>query len=433
VYAHTEGTEFLHVAERNAASPAHLADVRVRLAQIAEAVGQYVEAQELCDLAIDWFEGQGDRKRSLSLRVMRERLRGLLGQPARQTLDVAAALDAEAQQLGADAERVSLLRMISLSQWRLGDTQASERVAWEAVRLAEKVGDPALLGDSLMRLATAIQQDQPSQALGIQQRALALWETLGDRRGQARCHNNLATAYVALGNWEEAKRHLTTAISMGRTAGTPDLWGLAALNLGVIYLKGGDFDRARELFGESLALFAAAKNSERQLYALYNLAHLDRDRAEYNSAAELYDVTTSLAQRIGQSEVEIGAIAGLGLSLLAQGKTAPAREKLEAADERMRSRRDWFQGRELVETLGVQVMASDGRAEEALSRFERALAMAEAADLYIAAWLTAACANALYEVAPDRVRQLAENYSGRVKGMGYSEIDRQLEELLART
>ncbi|NUO63899.1 MAG: diguanylate cyclase [Gemmatimonadaceae bacterium] len=433
VYAHTEGTEFLHIAERNAASPAHLADVRVRLAQIAEAMGQYVEAQELCDLAIDWFEGQGDRKRSLSLRVMRERLRGLLGQPARQTLDAAVALDAEAQRLGADAERVSLLKMISLSQWRLGDTQASERAAWEAVRLAEKVAEPALLGDSLMRLGVAIQPDQPTQSLEIQKRALALWESLGDRRGQARCHNNLGTVYVALGRWEEAKRHLTTAIAIGRTSGTPDLWGLAALNLGVVYLKGGDFDRARELFGESLALFAAAKNSERQLYALYNLAHLDRDRAEYNSAAELYDVTTSLAQRIGQSEVEIGATAGLGLSLLAQGKTAPAREKFEAADERMRSRRDWFQGRELVETLGVQVMASDGRTAEALSRFERALAMAEAADLYIAAWLTAACANALYEVAPDRVRQLAESYSGRVKGMGYSEIDRQLEELLART
>jgi tetratricopeptide (TPR) repeat protein len=433
VYAHTEGTEFLRIAERNAATPAHLADVRVRLAQIAEAVGQYVEAQELCDLAIDWFEGQGDRKRSLTLRVMRERLRDFLGQPARTTLEGALKLEAEAETLEASAERVELMKMISVAHWRLGDTPAGERVAWESVRLAEKAGDPALLAESLMRLGAAIFQEQPMQSVEIQKRALQIWESLGERRGQARCHNSIGAAYILLGDWEHAKTHLTTAIAMGRTAGTPDLWGLAALNLGVVYLKGGEFDRARELFGEALALFAAAKNSERQLYALYNLAHLDRDRQEFNSAAELYDVTTSLAQRIGQSDVEIGATAGLGLSLLAQGRVGPAREKFEAAGERMRSRRDWFQGRELVEALGVNVLAGEGQLDEALERFEHALALAESADVYVAAWLTAACAGALYDVASERVRQLVEGYISRLKGSGYNEINRQLEELLART
>jgi len=306
-------------------------------------------------------------------------------------------------------------------------------MAWECVKLAEQVADPTLLGESLVRLASAIQQDQPAQALKIHMRALALWESLGDRRGQVRCHSNLGATYVMLGDWEQAKVSLATAISMGRTAGAPDVWGLASLNLGVVYLKGGDFDRARELFGESLALFAAAKNSERQLYALYNLANLDRDRHEYNSAAELYDVTASLAQRIGHSEVEIGAIAGSGLSLLAQGKSEPAREKYAAVGERMRSRNDWFQGRELVEALGVHVGVRDGKATESLTRFEQALVMAEGTDLYVAAWLAAACAEPLYDVAKDRMRQVVESYVDRVKGMGYTEIDRKLEDILART
>ena len=428
VYAHTEGTEFLRIAERNAASPAHLAEVRVRLAQIAEAVGQYGEAQDLCDLTIDWFDGQNDRLRSLSLRVMRERLRGFLGQPARQTLQAVLALDAEAQALGADHERVHLLKMLSQAHWRLGEPQAGEKVAWECVHLAEKVGDPTLLGESLIRLGSAIQHDQPQQALKVHARALEIWETLGDRRGQARCHNNLGIVYVVLGDWEKAKQHLTTAITIGRTAGTPDLWGLAALNLGVVYLKSGEFDRARELFGEALALFAAAKNSEHQLYALYNLANLDKDRQEYNSAAELYDVATSLAQRIGQSEVEIGATAGAGLSLLAQGKVEAARAKFAIVCDRVQSRPDWFQGRELVEALGVHVRAIDGKLDDALASFERALPQAEAIDAYSAAWLTAACVDVLAAHDPDRVRHWVEHYATQVKGMGYSEIDRKFEE-----
>jgi hypothetical protein len=85
VYAHVAATEFLHMAARNATSPGELAEVRVRLATLAEAVGRYDEAEELCDLAIEWFDGQGDNTRALTLRRMRERARKELGQPARVT------------------------------------------------------------------------------------------------------------------------------------------------------------------------------------------------------------------------------------------------------------------------------------------------------------------------------------------------------------
>jgi tetratricopeptide (TPR) repeat protein len=211
------------------------------------------------------------------------------------------------------------------------------------------------------------------------------------------------------------------------------MWGMAALNLGVVHLKAGEFDRARELFGESLALFAAAKNSERQLYALYNLAHLDRDRHEFESAAELYDVASSLAQRIGHSDVEIGAMAGAGLSLMAQGKSDPARRAYETAFERMRTRTDWFQGRELVVALHVHLLALDGKMNDAFARFEEALALIDANDSYSAAWLTSACAEVLLPHAPDAVRGWVERYSSHVQGMGYSEMNRKFEEILTRS
>ena len=67
----------------------------------------------------------------------------------------------------------------------------------------------------------------------------------------------------------------------------------------------GEYDRARELYGDALALFAAVKNSELQLYVLYNMANLDRERRNFSSGAELYEATASLAQRIGQIEAII--------------------------------------------------------------------------------------------------------------------------------
>ncbi|GAC1514146.1 MAG: adenylate/guanylate cyclase domain-containing protein [Gemmatimonadaceae bacterium] len=432
VYAHQEATEFLRVAERNSTSPAQLAEVRVRLAQLAEAVGRYDEAEELCDLAIDWFEKQNDRIRTLTLRRMRERLRALLGQPAKQTLEACLALDAEAKELGLDAERVGLLATLSLTHARLGDAQAAERAAWEGVHLAEKSGDSTLLADALTRLGVTLASERPEQAAEVIKRALEIHQNAGDYRGQSQCHNNLGMIATFRGDHETAEKSYTAAVALGRTAGTPDLWGAAAHNLGVIALKFGEYDRARELFGEALALFAAVKHSERQLYALYNLAHLDRERGEYTSAAELYDVASSLAQRIGQADVEIGALAGAGLALLQQGQLDAARVASLAADDRLKSRPEWFQGREIVEALRLHILAADGKVADAAGGFMQILALAEASDVYGAAWLTASCGEMIVPHAPQGLRDSLERYAAWAKASGHNALSKRYEGLLGR-
>jgi tetratricopeptide (TPR) repeat protein len=195
--------------------------------------------------------------------------------------------------------------------------------------------------------------------------------------------------------------------------------------------KRGEYDRARELFGDALALFAAIKHSEYQLLALYNMAHVERELALWESAAELYDATVPLAQRIGQSDVEIGATAGVGLCQLELGRMAGARAALTQVELRLAGRPDWFQGRELAEALAIRIDAIDGRTEEALGRFDRSIALVKTTDMYIAAWLTVACADALTAFAPDQVRASIEQYRDRVRELGYPEMTRRYEALAA--
>jgi len=75
VYAPGSAGAYLQMAGRNATSPAELAEIRVALAHVAETRGRYDEVEELCDLAIEWFEGQADERRALTIRRMRERAR----------------------------------------------------------------------------------------------------------------------------------------------------------------------------------------------------------------------------------------------------------------------------------------------------------------------------------------------------------------------
>ena len=432
LYAHAAASELLRVAARNAGTPGELADARTRLATLAELAGHYDEAEELCDLAIEWYAGQGDIARSITLRGVRERMRNQLGQPARRTLDTLLALDREAAEHGLTAERIAILTQVSSTYGRLGDRASGERIAAECVEMAERVGDPALLADSLNRYAITMELRDPEAAKAIYGRALALYEARADFRGQARIHNNIGVVAQLQGRLDEAARELATAIALARTAGMPDFWGAAALNLGVMMLKAGSHERARELLSEALSLFATVKNSELQLYALYNLAHLERERGEHQSAAELYELAVSLAQRIGQVDVEAGALGGGGLSMLELSDVAAATTMFRSSAARLQDRDDWFLGRELVELLGIRIALAEGRADDAVAHFERAGATADSADLYSAAWLAAECAPLLQPHAPELVADRVAYYAGRVNELGFVDMTARYGRLVAR-
>jgi len=432
VYATAQAAGYLQLAARNAGTPAELAEVRVELAQLAENVGRHDEVEELCDLTVQWFEGQGDRTRALSLKWMRERARMGMGQPARTTLDSLKRLDAEAQEIGAHREQVSILLMISLAHGRLGDSRTAERIASEGLEMAESLGDPALLAEALNRHAGSIFHRDPTAAHERYQRALEIYERLGDVRGQARAYNNIGLSAHLEGRVSEAESAWAMAIAVARPAGISDLLAAAMLNLGLLAHKRGDYATARKEFSDAIDLLASVKNSEWQLIALYNLAHVEREMESWASAIELYEMTESLAIRVGQSDIEIGAVAGAGLCLLNLGKRQQATEKLAEVEGRMLDRPDWFQGREMVEALAVRLMIDAGHAEEAITRLAASLALAETSELYAAAWLTAACADSVKPHGSARLDDFIRRYAERVADLGYTEMAKRYEVLTAQ-
>jgi len=432
VYAYPIAGALLQIAARNSTGPGDLADVRVALAHISETGGRFDEVEELCDLAIEWFAGQGDDKRALTLRRMRERARMELGQPARVTLDALTSLDEEAVRLGFDRERVAILLLISLTYARLGDKPTSERIAAEGVKMAEGIGDTMLLADAVTRHGNSMLSDAPTRAHPILRRALELYESAGDVRGQARSYMNMGIAAQFESRLEEASQAYGRALSVARAGGMPDVWGLAALNLGVLSQKRGDYDHARELFGEALGLFAAVKHSEYQLAALFNMADADRETGSWESAAQLYDATIPLAQRIGQADIEIGAMAGAGLCALELGRLREAEAAASAVAERVRNRAEWFQGREVVEALAIRMEARAGNHTAAFERLSAAVALAETADVYTAAWIIAAVAGGFVGVDGDLLAGFVNRYADRVKKLGYAEMTRRFDELLRR-
>ena len=355
-----------------------------------------------------------------------------LGQPARVTLDALTLLDEEAVRLRFDRERVAILLLISLTHARLGDKPTSERIAAEGVRMAESIGDTMLLADAVTRHGNSMLSDAPTRAHPILRRALELYESAGDVRGQARSYMNMGIAAQFESRLDEASQAYGRALSAARAGGMPDVWGLAALNLGVLSLKRGDYDHARELFAEALGLFAAVKHSEYQLAALFNMADADRETGSWESAAQLYDATIPLAQRIGQADIEIGAMAGAGLCALELGRLSEAAASAAAVSDRVRNRPEWFQGREAVEALAIRMEAHAGNHAAAFERLAGAVSLAETADVYTAAWIIAAVADGFTDTDGETIARFVNRYAERVKKLGYAEMTRRFDALLHR-
>jgi tetratricopeptide (TPR) repeat protein len=164
------------------------------------------------------------------------------------------------------------------------------------------------------------------------------------------------------------------------------------MNLGVLELRRGDFAAAQEACKDALRLYTTLRNNANRLAALYNLAHLERERGDAGAALTLYRETVALAAQVGAAEIAIGAHAGAGLAALRLNQREAAIASLDAAETTLGSRTDWwFQGRELLESLVVRVAVQNGEYRHAIDRFHSAVERLEQMEVYSAAWMVADC------------------------------------------
>jgi tetratricopeptide (TPR) repeat protein/GGDEF domain-containing protein len=406
----TSVAQLLAAAERTAPDPAALAEVRMRMAAIAELAGRFEEAEVLCDHALEWYVGQGDRLGAIKVKRTRSLVRTKRGQQASESLTELLALEEEAAAAGADMERAAVLLLVAQMHWRLGDVRAAQRCGEEAVAIAEQGTDQTLLADACNRLAATLPPEARERSRQLFARSLEIATALGDPFRQLRGLNNIGVQELLASNWDAARRALTMASEQARTAGLVESWGRAELNLGVLAARVGDDEAAARALSESLRLTAMVQLGEEQLYATYNMAHLDRVRERYREAIDLYELVTELAERIGQVAVQAGAIAGMGLCSYLAGDLAAARLSFAAASPLMERLLEWFQGRELIVALELNLALEDGRTEPACRLFDEALHLAAPSDTYGAAWLTAEFAGVLHDGAPAVIEAAVARY-----------------------
>ena len=423
--------ELLGAAERNAPDDAALAQVRVRMASLAEVAGRYEDAEALCDQALAWYAGQDEQQvQALRLKRTRALVRMKRGLAAQETLTELLALEAEASKANEDMERAAVLLHIAQMHWRLGDLSAAQRVAEEAVAIAERGEDVILLADACNRLAVTIQLENAPRARALFVHALDIATSLGDAFRRVRGLNNIGVLEMICNNSDEAWRVLTIAVEQARTAGIIESWGRAELNLGVLAGRIGNYEGALRSFSEALRLMSMVQNSEEQLYATYNLADLQREHDRPREAADTYSLVVDLAERIDQVPIQVCAFAGFGLCQFELDDIAGAREALKKGVVLSEGLGEWFPGRELLEALKLHLLISDEKIDSAIVLLESSMKAAHDTDISGAAWLIAEFGLALRPHAPEMIQSAVDRYASHREVLSTPKMKKRFDVLI---
>jgi tetratricopeptide (TPR) repeat protein len=426
MYAHAEARRFFDMAERAAQSADERAEALRRLAEVAETEGRYALTEELCDRAL---AGLADRPMSssiLSLRRMRQRTRAMQGQPAGETIVACQALLASAREIEDRAEEAALLNMISQYQGRLGEWREAESIARDAVTAAEAADNPRLLAETLTRLGTSMFDRRMREAGEFYKRALGLFRAVGDKCGEARCLTNIGVIHQRGGEVASAEEAFEEARKAANEAHASDLAGIASLNLGVLHMRRGQLELAGARYEEAMTRFAECSNESARLGTLYNMANLARDAEDWSTASSLYEQVMTVASRIGQPDVELGARAGQALAALAVGTRSLAEEAQRWIQTNIEPRPDWwFQGRDLVDSLRIRLAAERGDDARAMRLLHEAVAIAGKHDPYASAYLVAECGPSLRRNG-EALLQLIDQISHEIEGQGFAAIERRL-------
>jgi len=257
-------------------------------------------------------------------------------------------------------------------------------------------------------------------------RALALFHSAGDRGGEARCYINIGTICQAAGDVLAAEVAYDRALEAGERANAMDLAGLASLHHGTLALRRGQLDAAGQWYRKALERFTESSNDRQRLATLYNMAHLAREADDWSNASALYEQVVTIAARIGQPDVELGARAGQALAALAVGARSAAEDAMRWIRTNIEPRPEWwFQGRDLVDALRIRLAAERGEDAHALRLLHDAVAIAGRYDPYVAAFLVADCAPSLRR-STDALITLIDQISPDVEALGFAVVAERL-------
>jgi two-component system, cell cycle response regulator len=222
--------------------------------------------------------------------------------------------------------RVSVLNEMGWAYMVQGQHAEAVAHAEQGRALAEQVQDGPGLARAYNNLGVmARSRGEPVAAIALFERALALQRRHGLRREEAGSLNNLGVAHgFDLADYGTALDYHLQALEVRRGLGDQQDLALSFNNIGVIYARLGERERAVEHYQQALQIRRALGVKSRVAGTLHNLGDLYIDFGEWEAALRHHEEALALREETGDRQ-------GRLLSLIALGRVRHELGEVEVA------------------------------------------------------------------------------------------------------
>jgi class 3 adenylate cyclase/tetratricopeptide (TPR) repeat protein len=290
-----------------------------------------------------------------------------------------------------EAQQARLFVYRGIIRYRQG--RSREAIHWLelAVASAERCGAKDALAQAYQNLDLAyLQRGEPANAV-YGERALAIYEELGDLTQQAGVLNNLGAREYAFGRWNETLELQQRARTIWESTG--DAWAasFAMYNSAEILSDQGQLDDAEPLLRGALRVWRAAGADPEAADAASQLGRLLARRGSYDDALALLQEARSQQESLGESGEALVTDARMAECLVFAGRPEEAIETAGSALARARDLEVAPAVLALLHRVRGWALVMLEHLDEAHAAFDESLALARAGsvDYEIAATLGA--------------------------------------------
>ena len=214
--------------------------------------------------------------------------------------------------------------------------------------------------------------NKPEDGLRNEEESLAIWRSIGQKRGIASSLNEIARTEVLLGKNKEALGNFQEALQIRRDIGDNRGLGDTLIDLGNFYDDRGDHDQALKMYKESLQIERDIGNERLQAACLNNIAGVYFAKGQYEDARTYYLQALQLREKSKAPEDIVEAVHNLAETSVRMGDYDQAFSQYMRALDLRRSMNDTRGAAIESYTLGM-ILDYQGRFGAAITSKQAAL------------------------------------------------------------
>jgi len=233
------------------------------------------------------------------------------------------------------------------AQWQQAERLASESKSSGTIKdisasleLWQALGDASSTARTWLKLGDAQLSSDPAAAREAYEQAFTICHALNELRCIAEAANNSGLTARQLGDFHGSLNRLQEAARGWETLHLQNSQGKTLSNLGILYTRTGNFEKAVNSYNQAIAIL---KDQDNLAYArtLNNLGLCYLAFAQYNRGADYFRQTIEIEKNLKGAESDLFRTRmNYGRTLMLEGKLDSARSVLEETLDLSRNRPD---------------------------------------------------------------------------------------------